>query len=237
MSKQRQPQRQPSFKIWLSLFVRMSLFAVALMWPAGTWRWWEAWVLVGLWTVFVVVATIFLTRHDPELLEERMKIVPLQQGQKIWDKFLLSLIFVVGTGLYIVPGFDVVRYEWSEPLPVWAEVVAMAIHLPSFLFLGWIMRENTYLSLVVKIDEQRGHQVVTTGPYAIVRHPMYTAVIVLLFAVPVALGSRFGLIPAAVLTVLLIVRTQFEDRTLHTELVGYPEYVKQTRYRLIPGIW
>ncbi|WP_455203978.1 isoprenylcysteine carboxylmethyltransferase family protein [Kaarinaea lacus] len=237
MSKQRQPQLQPSFKIWLSLFVRMSLFAVALMWPAGTWRWWEAWVLVGLWTVFVVVATIFLTRHDPALLEERMKIVPLQQGQKIWDKFLLSLIFAVGIGLYIVPGFDVVRYEWSEPIPVLAEVVAMAIHLPCFLFLGWIMRENTYLSLVVKIDEQRGHQVITTGPYAIVRHPMYTAVIVLLFAVPVALGSRFGLIPAAVLTALLIVRTLYEDRTLYTELVGYPEYAKQTRYRLFPGIW
>jgi protein-S-isoprenylcysteine O-methyltransferase Ste14 len=99
------------------------------------------------------------------------------------------------------------------------------------------MRENTYLSQVVKIDKERSHHVITTGPYALVRHPMYTVIIVLLFAVPVALGSRLALILAMFLTVLLIVRTYLEDRTLHAELEGYPEYAKQTLYRLIPGIW
>jgi protein-S-isoprenylcysteine O-methyltransferase Ste14 len=223
--------------MWLSLSVQLALFAVALMWPAATWRWWEAWVLVGIWTVFVVASAIFLSRHDPALLAERMKLMPLQKEQKLWDKMLMSLFFIAAIGLYIIPGFDVVRYEWSEPLPVWLEVFAMIVHPPCFLFLGWVMRENTYLSVVVKIDDKRGHQVITTGPYALVRHPMYTAMIVLLFAVPVALGSRFGLIPAAVLIVLLIVRTHFEDCTLHAELAGYREYAKQTHYRLIPGIW
>lgn len=109
--------------------------------------------------------------------------------------------------------------------------------LALLLLLGWVMRENTFLSQVVKIDKDRGHKVVTTGPYAVVRHPMYIVVIILLFAVPVALGSRFALILAAFLTLLLIIRTNFEDRTLHEELKGYPEYAKQTRYRLIPGIW
>lgn len=99
------------------------------------------------------------------------------------------------------------------------------------------MRENTFLSQVVKIDKKRDHQVITTGPYAIVRHPMYTVLIILLFAVPIALGSTFALILSFFLTVLLIVRTYLEDNTLHTELKGYPEYAKQTRYRLIPGIW
>ena len=113
----------------------------------------------------------------------------------------------------------------------------MIIHIPCLLSLAWVMRENSYLSQVVKIDDARGQQVLTTGPYALVRHPMYTVIIVLLFALPVALGSRFGLIPAVFLTVLLIVRTHFEDRTLHGELAGYPEYAKQTVYRLIPGIW
>jgi protein-S-isoprenylcysteine O-methyltransferase Ste14 len=117
------------------------------------------------------------------------------------------------------------------------KIIAMLVHLPCFLFLGWVMRENTYLSQVVKIDKERGHQVITTGPYALVRHPMYTIMIVLLFAVPVALGSRFALILAMFLTILLIVRTYFEDRTLYTELEGYPEYTTQTRYRLIPKIW
>jgi len=230
--------RQPNaIKTWLSLVVRMSFFAVALMWPAGTWRWWQAWVLVGLWVCFAMAMTMYLSRHDPALLAERMKLVPLQKGQKLWDKVLMSLFLIAGFALYIIPGFDVLRYEWSESLPVWIQTIAMIIHLPCFLLLGWVMRENTYLSQVVKIDDARGHQVITTGPYALVRHPMYTTVIVLLFAVPVALGSRFGLIPAVILTVLLIVRTHFEDRTLHRELVNYPEYAKQTTYRLIPGIW
>lgn len=235
MDKQNK-QKKPAM-IWLSLVVRMTLFAVALMWPAGTWWWWEAWALVGLWTVFGVVMTNYLLRHDPALLAERLKLVPLHKDQKSWDKALMLLFFIAGIGLYLIPGFDVVRYKWSAPLPEWMRVLAMIVHIPCFLFLGWVMRENTFLSQVVKIDEKRGHKVITTGPYALVRHPMYTVVIVLLFAVPVALGSRFALILALFLTLLLIVRTHFEDRTLHAELEGYPEYAKQTPYRLIPGIW
>ena len=230
-------QQQNSARIWLSLAVRMSLFAVALMWPAGTWRWWEAWVLVGIWTVFGIVMTFYLLRHDPALLAERLKLVPLQNDQKGWDKMLMLLFIIAGFALYIIPGFDVLRYEWSESLPVWVRIIAMVLHLPCLFFLSWVMRENTYLSQVVKIDNERGHQVITTGPYALVRHPMYTVMIVLLFAVPIALGSMFGMIPAVFLTVLLIVRTHFEDRTLHAELSGYPEYARQTLYRLIPGIW
>jgi len=235
--KNRKNRLRNTTKTWLGVGVRLALFALALMWPAGTWHWWEAWVLVGLWVAFVVTTIIFLSHHDPALLAERMKFVPVQKGQKNWDKILMSLFFIAGIGLYIVPGFDVVRYEWSEALPVWMEILAMILHLPCFLFIGWVMRENTFLSVVVKIDDERGHQVITTGPYALVRHPMYSAVIILLFAVPMALGSRFGLIPAVLLVVMIIVRTYFEDRTLHTELSGYTEYTKQTRYRLLPGIW
>ena len=223
--------------MWLSLTVRMALFATAILWPAGTWQWWEAWVMIVMWTVYGVVTTHYLLRHDPALLAERLNFLPLHKEQKDWDKVLMSLFFIAGIGLYLIPGFDVVRYEWSESLPEWMKILAMLIHLPCFLLLGWVMRENTYLSQVVKIDKDRGHKVVTTGPYALVRHPMYTIVIVLLFALPVALGSRFALILAVFLTLLLIIRTYFEDRTLHAELKGYPEYAKHTRYRLIPGIW
>jgi protein-S-isoprenylcysteine O-methyltransferase Ste14 len=116
-------------------------------------------------------------------------------------------------------------------------IAAFIIQIPCFIGLGWVMRENTYLAQVVKIDEQRGHHVITTGPYALVRHPMYTIVIILFFAVPVALGSRYALILAVFLILLLIIRTYLEDRTLHDELYGYAEYAKQTPYRLIPGIW
>ncbi len=223
--------------MWMSLTARMSLFALAILWPAGTWQWWEAWVMIVMWTIYGVVTTHYLLRHDPTLLAERLKFLPLHKEQKDWDKVLMSLFFIAGIGLYLIPGFDVVRYEWSEPLPEWMRILAILVHLPCFLLLGWVMRENTFLSQVVKIDKDRGHKVVTTGPYALVRHPMYTVVIVLLFAVPVALGSRYALILAVFLMLLLIIRTYFEDRTLHVELEGYPEYAKHTRHRLIPGIW
>ena len=224
-------------RIWVSFAFRMVFFAVALMWPAGILDWWEAWVVFGLWTIYGLSMTIYLMRHDPALLAERLKFVPLHKEQKSWDKALMLVFFIAGIALYIIPGFDVVRYEWSEPLPIWMRIVAMLLHLPCFVLLGWVMRENTYLSQVVKIDKARDHQVITTGPYALVRHPMYTLVIALLFIVPVALGSRYALIIALFLTLLLIVRTYLEDRTLHMELEGYSEYAKQTCYRLIPGIW
>ncbi len=223
--------------IWLRFDVRMILFAIGLMWPAGTFIWWEAWVLIGLWTIYGVVTTTYLLRDDPALLIERLKLVPLHKDQKVWDKVLMLLFFIAGIGLYLLPGFDVMRYEWSEPLPLWIRMTAMFVHLPCFVVLIWIMHENTYLSQVVKIDKGRGHKVINTGPYAYVRHPMYTVTIILLFAVPLALGSRFTLILSLLLTMLLIVRTYLEDRTLHTELEGYSEYAKQTVYRLIPRIW
>lgn len=224
-------------RVWLSLFVRLVVFSLALLWPVGSWQWWEAWVLIGLWLAFAVSITVYLLRHDPALLAERLKLSPVQVGQKLWDKVLMLLMIIVGLGIYIVPGFDVLRFQWSEPLPVWIEILAMLVHLPGFIVIGWVMHTNTYLSRVVKIDDERGHHVITSGPYAIVRHPMYTAVIVMVFAVPVALGSRFGLIPAVLIALLLIVRTYLEDRTLHNELRGYPEYANKTRWRLLPGIW
>ena len=223
--------------LWLRFIVRMSLFALALLWPAGTWNWWEAWVMVGLWLVFGLTIQHYLIHDDPALLSERLKLVPIHKDQKTWDKVLMAIFFIAGIALYIVPGFDVVRYGWSEPLPLWMKAIAFVIHLPCFYLLVWIMRENTYLAQVVKIDDERGHQVITTGPYAYVRHPMYTTAIILFFAFPVALGSRYALLLAAFLTLILLVRTYLEDRTLHEELDGYAEYAKQTPYRLIPNIW
>ena len=224
-------------KLWISSIFRIVFFALVLLWAAGSFFWWEAWVVIALWAIYGLGMTVYLLRHDPDLLLERLKFVPVHQDQKAWDKIIMLMFFVAGMSLYLVPGFDVVRFAWSEPLPLWLRVLAMLIHVPCFVLLAWVMRENTFLSQVVKIDKARGHQVITTGPYAIVRHPMYTVVIVLLFALPIALGSRYALILSVLLTVLLIVRTYLEDRTLHDELEGYVEYARQTRYRLIPGIW
>ena len=223
--------------IWIRLTARMSLFAVALLWPAGNWLWPEAWAIIIIWSLFGVLLTSYLMRHDPALLTERLKLLPIRKGQKTWDRVIMLLFVAAAIGLYIVPGFDVIRYQWSEPIPVWIRIFALALHLPCFILLAWVFRENKYLAQTVKIDKQRGHKVITTGPYSFVRHPMYSIVIVLFTAHPVALGSNYALILSAVLTVLLIVRTYFEDRMLHAELEGYTDYAQKTRYRLLPHIW
>jgi len=224
-------------KTWISLIVRTILFPVAILWPAGTWIWNDAWVLIGIWMLFFVVITLLLANRDPDLLIERMKTSPVQSGQKGWDKLLLTIFFIVGISLYVVPGFELIRFGWTEPFPRWLRFTALLVHIPCLVLLGWVMMKNTFLSQVVKIDHGREHRVITDGPYAIVRHPMYTAVIFLFIAFPLALGSRLGLIPALLLVFLLIVRTILEDRTLHFELRGYSEYAKNTRYKLLPGIW
>ncbi len=224
-------------KLWLSAIFRLVFFAVALLWPAGTLDWWEAWAVILIWSVYGIALTVYLLRHDPALLAERLKFFPISKEQKSWDKVIMLLFFVAAIGLYVVPGFDVVRYGWSEPLPLWMRWFAIIIHVPCFVALGWVMRENTFLAQVVKIDKAREHKVITTGPYAIVRHPMYTIAILLLFAMPVALGSRYGLLLSSLLGLMLIVRTYFEDRVLQAELEGYSEYAKKTRYRLLPGVW
>jgi protein-S-isoprenylcysteine O-methyltransferase Ste14 len=222
---------------WVSVTARLALLPVVLLLPAGTWRWWEAWALVGLYLAYAATISIYLIRNDPALLNERLEASPIQAEQPAWDKVLSVLMLVVGFGILLVPGFDVMRFHWSERLPVWVEITAMVIHLPCFFVIGRVMRANTFLSPVVKIDKARGHEVVTTGPYAIVRHPMYAAVIVMVVAMPLALGSRYGLIPTAAMVVVILVRTVLEDRKLHAELPGYVEYALATRYRLVRGLW
>ncbi len=224
-------------KAWVGAGVRMALFPLAFLWPAGTWQWWEAWVLVAMWLGWGVLMTVWLARNDPALLAARMDARPAQEDQEGWDKLWMLATFPVGIALFVVPGLDVVRFGWSEPFPVWVEVLALALHVPCFLLLARVMRENPYLFRVVKVDEEHGHEVVTTGPYAVVRHPMYVAVIVLVLALPVALGSRFGLVPGGLLAAMILARTVMEDRTLHEELPGYVAFAERTRYRLLPGVW
>lgn len=223
--------------VWGRVVLRMTLFALALLWPAGRVFWWEAWVMVGLWTLFAFDATRYLLHHDPALLEERLQLLPWAREQKTWDKVIMMLLVIIGLPLYILPGLDVVRYGWSEPLPSWIRISALLLQALCLAGIGRVMRENTYLAQVVKIDRERNQHVVTTGPYALVRHPMYSMIILLVFAVPASLGSRCALLLSVFLAVLLVLRTRLEDRTLHDELDGYAAYAQRTRYRLFPGVW
>lgn len=236
-ANERPAQLPPGAKIWIRVGIRMAMLPLLFLLPAGTWRWWEAWALTGLYWSYCVIAIVSLQRHDPELLRERMQGISAQPGQKWWDQILMRLMIGAWLGAAIVPGLDVVRFAWTERLPLSVELLALAMHVPCFMLISAVMRANTYASPVVKIDMARGHHVITTGPYALVRHPMYVAIIPMILALPLALGSRWGLVPAAVMVILLITRTVLEDRTLHTQLPGYAEYAQVTRFRLFPGVW
>jgi protein-S-isoprenylcysteine O-methyltransferase Ste14 len=128
------------------------------------------------------------------------------------------------------------RYQWSA-VPIAVQVAAFACIVLSLLLIYWVMLENPFLSRVVEVQTERSHRVVTSGPYRYVRHPMYSGIIVLFVCIPLALGSFWSLIPAAILVLLILVRTLLEEKTLRTELEGYKAYAERVRYRVLPGVW
>lgn len=201
---------------------------------AGTFDWPEAWVYIVIQFGWSAVLTVWLWNHDPELLKDRLKYA--KKSAKGWDKVLTFISMLFYIPYLIIPGFDAVRYQWSD-VPVGVKILCFILVTVSFIWITWIMGENTFLSRFVEIQKERGHKVITTGPYRFVRHPMYIGATILLLCLPVALGSLYALIPAAFCIIFMIIRTVLEDKTLHNELEGYVEYAQKTKYRLLPGIW
>ena len=158
------------------------------------------------------------------------------ENVKYWDQVIMTVYSVLLLFLLVVASVDAGRMGWSR-VPLVVRVIGW-LGLGVALVIVWrVMAENTYLSERVRIQEERGHQVVTTGPYQVVRHPMYVGIIIAVLNVPLALGSWWALLPAAFIVILFIVRTALEDRTLMEELPGYQEYAQQVGYRLLPRIW
>ncbi|MFW9902304.1 MAG: methyltransferase family protein [Candidatus Thorarchaeota archaeon] len=214
-------------------FVFMYIFiALALFLPAGTIFWFQGWIYIIIMIVFSTSFITYLTKRDPELLKTRAKT----KTSESWDK----KIGLIGTPffvlMYILPGFEVVRFKWSN-VPFYVSIIGYIGMIIAVILFALVSRENTYLSRVVEIQEKRDHKVITTGPYRIVRHPMYFSVIILYISHCLALGSLFALIPCGIIIITIIFRTIREDKMLHQQLEGYKEYAQKTRYKLIPGIW
>lgn len=209
-------------------------FALAIFLPAGTLAWPAAWVFLALFFGFYLALTIWLARSNPDLLQERLLLrTSDQQG---WDKVLFPLLVLCSFAWLSFLAFDATRAHWL-PVPVWLQIVGAVILLSAFVLLFLTFRENTYLSPVVRIQGERGHRVVTTGPYHYVRHPMYTAIAVFVVGTSLLLGSWFGLPAGAVFVVMLARRAMLEERTLQAHLPGYATYMTEVKYRLIPHLW
>jgi protein-S-isoprenylcysteine O-methyltransferase Ste14 len=215
-------------------------FALLLFLCAGRWDWMWAWVFLTLFLVASIVNVLILIPTNPALLADRSR--GIREGTKGWDKWITS--FAAGLlpmASWIIAALDV-RNEWSSPFE-WSQM-SLALHVGGGVFfaLGWAIllwatASNAFFSTTVRIQAERGHIVQTGGPYRFVRHPGYVGGIVYQLATPFLLGSWWALIPMVASAPLYVLRTALEDRTLHEELAGYREYVQQTRYRLLPGIW
>jgi len=209
-------------------------FALALFLPAGTLVWHAGWIFLALFFSFYLAVTIWLYHHNPGLLQERMRL--RTSDQLAWDKVLFPLLMIIPFAWLMFMSFDAVRFHWS-PLPVWLEFVGVVVLVCSFYLLFLTFRENAYLSPVVRIQEERGHTVVSTGPYHYVRHPMYAAMLVFVVGTSLLLGSGYGILLALLFMVMLARRAVLEERTLREELHGYAAYMTQVKYRLIPYVW
>jgi protein-S-isoprenylcysteine O-methyltransferase Ste14 len=192
------------------------------------------WIFLGVYLGLLIVFWFAIFRKDPELLRERQQSGP---GAKAWDRTWLRIYTVVLLATFVVALLDVGRFHWSDTVPLWLQIGGLLGAAAGMLFTGWALAENTFFSEVVRIQRDRGHQVVTTGPYRYVRHPGYLGNQVIWLCTPLALGSWLALLPGVVVVVLYVIRTALEDRTLQEELEGYTEYTQTVRYRLVPGVW
>jgi protein-S-isoprenylcysteine O-methyltransferase Ste14 len=209
--------------------------AALLFIPAGTVNWPGAWIFLLVMLTWSFGMGAWLTKHDPQLLAERLAPVN-QPRHKRWDKILITCAALLWAAWLAFMPLDAVRFGWSH-MPVWARGVGVLGLLACAYLIYLTFRENTYAAPMVKIQKERGHKVVTTGPYRYVRHPMYAGAAFFFIGTPLLLGSWYGLALAPVMTAVLAVRAVLEERTLTAELEGYADYVARVRYRLIPLIW
>ncbi len=211
-----------------------ALFALALFVPAGTLSWPAGWIHLVLFFSFFLGVNIWLYRHNPGLLQERSRFS--RSNQKGWDRLLFPLLLIFPFAWLVFISLDAARFHWSL-VPVWIEGIGAVLLLGSFYLFFLTFRENTYLSTVVRIQEERGHAVISTGPYHYVRHPMYAGITLFSIATPLLLGSWYGVLLGLGLVALVARRAVLEERTLRAELQGYEGYMTQVKYRLIPHVW
>jgi protein-S-isoprenylcysteine O-methyltransferase Ste14 len=219
----------------LVIVAEFLVIAGLLFVPAGTVGWLAGWVFMVLLCGITLIVVRMLVRSDPELLKERVAS-PIQRDQPLWDRVLVPVFMLLFVVWLVLMSLDAVRFGWSD-VPVWLQVLGALGLVLSFYVMYLIFRENAYLYPVVKLQEERGQSVVTTGPYRYVRHPLYSSSLIFFPATALLLGSWLGLLFSSVLIAMIILRTALEDRLLRSRLTGYAEYAQTVRYRLIPHVW
>jgi len=217
-------------------FLYILLFPALLLLLSGDITWLEGWIF-SIWFITLCFSTIFyLYRKDPALLAERYK-KPGTGNQERWDRYVVYGIMIGFILWIVIIPLDAKRFGWSPVFPPWLNILGGALLAGSFFLFFRSYTDNTFLSPLVRIQEDRNQRVVSTGVYGFVRHPMYLGAILMFIGAPLVLGSLYGLLAGITLTILLMVRILGEEAMLTRDLEGYREYMNNVRYRLFPFIW
>jgi protein-S-isoprenylcysteine O-methyltransferase Ste14 len=230
-----QPTAQRALRLGLfKLAGVIALLAVSLFLAAGQLGWIDGWVFLAAFAVLMFAAVAYLWWTNPEVVVARSMYH--QEGQNAAQGVIFVLVLVLFVAMFVVAAMDAARFHWSS-VPVWLIVVGYAVFVLGTIGNIWVLSVNKFAEVSVRIQTERSQKVIDTGPYAIVRHPLYTTAVLLLGGIPLALGSYWALVPFAVVVLVLVLRTALEDRMLQHELAGYKEYAGRVRCRLFPGIW
>jgi protein-S-isoprenylcysteine O-methyltransferase Ste14 len=221
-------------KLLLQNLIWIVAMGALLFVPAGTLHWPAAWVFLGTIAILGISCGLWLAGTDPALLVERMHPM-MQRDQPAADKKFMLAFGFVALIWFLAIGLDQ-RYHAST-VPLVLQALGWATLVLSTGFIMWVMRENSFAIPVVKLQTERGHRVVSTGPYAWVRHPMYSGIVLFFVGAPMLLGSWWGVAMSPLFVVLLAIRAEIEERALIAGLPGYADYTARVRYRLVPGLW
>ncbi len=213
----------------VKFFCGVIAVGVLLFLPAGTLWWLNGWVFMGILLIPMFCAGIVMMLKNPELLKKRLNAKEKQMEQQLVIK-LSGLMFIAG---FIAAGLDF-RFRWTTP-PLWLSWAASAVFLLAYILYAEVLRENTYLSRTVEVQENQ--KVIDTGLYGIVRHPLYSVTLLLFLSMPLVLGSAVSFVIFLAYPVIIVKRIRNEEKVLEAELAGYAEYKKKVRYRLIPFVW
>jgi protein-S-isoprenylcysteine O-methyltransferase Ste14 len=216
--------------------VYVLIYPALLLFLSGDWLWVEGWVFSIWFVALCVTLMVYPYLRNPELFAERHQRSSIR-NQKAWDRYILFGLFLNFLAAVIVMPLDAKRYGWTAHFPLWLKVLGGITLLPSFFFILRSFTDNTFLSAVVRMQKDRGQQVVSKGVYGFVRHPMYLGTVLLSAGAPLLLGSLWGIGLSFVGTLLVAGRIVGEEKMLIDELEGYADYKKRVRYRLIPFVW
>ena len=224
-----------SFRIVILMLLFIVVIPLLPLLISGHWRWWEAWVYAIIFLFGLIISRLLAARRYKDLVAERARFMQHQDTQA-WDKFLSPLVGL-GSGLVLLAaGLDAL-FNWSPAFSLPVKIISLLFILAGYVLGSYALIENRFFSDVVRIQADRDHRVVSSGPYRWMRHPGYAGALLTYLATPFFLDSSWALLPTVFISIGLIIRTYLEDKFLMDELEGYRDYSKRVRYRLLSGVW